>query len=338
MSLEHSPVSTDIDFELIGKQVSYLKVPYSRDTSAWGALLIPIIVIKHGVGPTVLLVGGVHGGEYEGPVSLLKLCRELQPEQVHGRVIILPALNLPAVQAGKRTSPIDDKDMNRVFPGRWNGTVTEIIAHYVHEAILPLCDAVVDLHSGGYSLNLMPYMSMHFLEDQEQIERTLAALKAFDAPVGLIMREFTGEGLLDYAVERMGKVFLSGEMGGLGTLSPQALKITEIGVKNVLKHFNIIEGEIVTRESQGLPPARLMEAPDAENYCIAQTNGIYESFFELGDRVAAGQTIGQVHFVETPGREPEVIVAQRAGMLIGARGPGFVERADCVALVAHDVM
>ncbi|MFQ5408106.1 MAG: succinylglutamate desuccinylase/aspartoacylase family protein [Anaerolineales bacterium] len=318
--------------------MSYFRVPYSRDTSAWGALLIPIIVIKHGVGPTVLLVGGVHGGEYEGPVSLLKLCRELQPEQVHGRVIILPALNLPAVQAGKRTSPIDDKDMNRVFPGRWNGTVTEIIAHYVHEAILPLCDAVVDLHSGGYSLNLLPYMSMHFLEDQEQTERTLAALKAFDAPVGLIMREFTGEGLLDYAVERMGKVFLSGEMGGLGTLSPQALKITEIGVKNVLKHFNIIEGEIVTRESQGLPPARLMEAPDAEHYCIAQTNGIYESFFELGDRVAAGQMIGQVHFVETPGREPEVIVAQRAGMLIGARGPGFVERADCVALVARDVM
>jgi N-alpha-acetyl-L-2,4-diaminobutyrate deacetylase len=74
---EHTPISTDIDFEKDGKQVSYLKVPHSRNDSAWGSVLIPITVIKNGVGPTVLLVGGVHGGEYEGPVALMKLHPEL---------------------------------------------------------------------------------------------------------------------------------------------------------------------------------------------------------------------------------------------------------------------
>jgi N-alpha-acetyl-L-2,4-diaminobutyrate deacetylase len=77
MSSGRSPVQTDIDFEAEGKQISYLWVPYSRNNSAWGKVLVPIVVIKHGDGPTALLVGGNHGGEYEGPVCLLKMAREL---------------------------------------------------------------------------------------------------------------------------------------------------------------------------------------------------------------------------------------------------------------------
>ena len=171
MSIEKSPVSTDVDFEKNGKHFSYLRVPYSRNTSAWGAVTIPIVVVKNGNGPTVLFVGGNHGGEYEGPVTLLKLIRSLEAGQIQGRVIIMPALNLPAVQAGERVSPIDGLDMNRSFPGKYNGTTTQVIAHYVHEAILPLCDAVVDLHSGGYSLDLLPYNSMHYLPDEDLRQR-----------------------------------------------------------------------------------------------------------------------------------------------------------------------
>ena len=196
MSFEQSPISTDVDYERAGKQVGYLRVPYSRNNSAWGGLLIPIVVVQNGSGPTVLFVGGSHGGEYEGPVSLSRMARSLAADEVQGRVIILPALNLPAVQAGQRLSPIDGKDMNRVFPGNWRGSVTEIIAHYVHEAILPLCHAVVDIHSGGYSLQLAPYISMHYLEDAEQMAATRAALEAFQAPYALIMEEYSGEGLL----------------------------------------------------------------------------------------------------------------------------------------------
>lgn len=335
MTANRSPVSTDVDFEKDGKQVSYLRVPHSRDSSAWGALLIPITVIKNGRGPTILLVGGSHGGEYEGPVCLMKLARELQADEVQGRVIIIPALNLPAVVAGKRLSPIDNKDMNRVFPGRWNGTITEVIAHYVHDVVLPLCDAVLDIHSGGYSLDLTPYISMHYLADEGQMARTFAALEAFQAPVALIMEEFSGEGLLDYAVERMGKVFLCAEIGGAGRLSASVLKIAEAGTRNLLKHFEVIEGEVNTRQAQELPKTRFMEVPDPENYQAVTVSGIYESFFELGDTVAAGQPVGQVHFVEQPFWEPQPVVAQRSGTLIGTRGPGQVEIGDCVAVVAQ---
>lgn len=337
MSAELSPISTDLDYEKEGKQSGFLRVPHSQNRSAWGSVLIPITLIKNGTGPTVLFVGGSHGGEYEGPVSLTKLSRELKTEEIQGRVIIIPTLNMPAVLAGQRLSPIDGKDMNRVFPGQPNGTLTQVIAHYVHEAILPLCDAVIDIHSGGYSLSLVPYISMHYLDDREQSEQTFAALKAFDAPVGLIIKEISGEGLLDYAVERMGKIFLCAELGSTATLSPRSVKTAETGVRNILKHFEIIEGEIITREQEGRPPMRLMEVPSPKNYHIAMANGVYESFFELEAWIEAGQPIGQIHFFENPGREPETITAQRSGMLLGRRGPGQVEVGDCVALVARDL-
>lgn len=98
-----------------------------------GAIRLPITVIKNGEGPTIFFTGASHGDEYEGPIALSKLSTSLKAEEVQGRVIILPALNLPALRAGTRLSPIDGKNMNRIFPGSRNGTVTELIAHYVTE-------------------------------------------------------------------------------------------------------------------------------------------------------------------------------------------------------------
>lgn len=333
MTAHLSPVSTNIDFEKEGKQVSYLKVPHSRNDSAWGSVLIPITVLKNESGRTVFLVAGSHGGEYEGPVALTKLANELKAADIKGRVIILPALNLPAVMAGDRLSPIDNKDMNRVFPGKWNGTITEVIAHYVHEVILPLCDAVLDIHSGGYSLNLAPYISMHYLDNKIQTEQTLAALKAFQAPIGIIMREFSGSGLLDYAVEGMGKIFLCAELGGRGNLSGHTLKIAEVGTRNFLKHFDILKGDI-KEWSVSDSTTQLMEVSEAANYHIVTSNGVYESLCELGEEVEIGQTLGQVHFIEYPSRPPEQIIANRSGMIIGIRGPSQVSIGDCVAVIA----
>ncbi len=337
MSIELSPVSSDVNFEKDGKQCGYLRVPYSTNNSAWGSILIPIIVFKNGQGPTVLFTGGCHGGEYEGPVSLLKLSRSLTAAEVRGRLILIPALNLPAVLAGQRLSPLDGKDMNRVFPGAWNGTITQVIADYIYGAILPLCDAVIDLHSGGYSLDLVPYISMHYLDDRQQAARTLAALKAFQAPVSLIIHEISGAGLLDYAVEGMGKVFLCAELGGAGRLSPQVMKIAERGIQNLLKHFGLVDGQPISLEAEGRPPARLMEVPGPANYLTAMAAGIYESILELSEPVQAGQALGQIHFVQHPAREPEQIVARCTGMLLCTRGPGQVEVGDCVAVVAQDM-
>ena len=105
--MQHGRVRCTIDLDGQGKAAGRLLVPVSTDLSAYGMVPIPITVIAHGRGPTVLLTGGVHGDEYEGPVLLARLARALAAQQVVGRLIIVPSLNLPAVLAGRRTSPLD---------------------------------------------------------------------------------------------------------------------------------------------------------------------------------------------------------------------------------------
>jgi N-alpha-acetyl-L-2,4-diaminobutyrate deacetylase len=142
-------------------------VPHSTNSSGYGTVLIPVTVVKHGRGPTILVTGGVHGDEYEGPVTLSKLSRRLKPGMVRGRIVLVPALNLPAALAGTRLSPVDGLNLNRVFPGDPNGPITSMIAHYVSTVLIPMADIVVDLHSGGKSLEYLPTILMHELDDAD---------------------------------------------------------------------------------------------------------------------------------------------------------------------------
>ena len=91
-----SSIMSTVDFERDGVQHGHLRLPWSRDNSAWGSMMIPIAVVKRGDGPTALLTGASHGDEYEGPIALFDLARTLRAEDVRGRVIIVPAMNYPA--------------------------------------------------------------------------------------------------------------------------------------------------------------------------------------------------------------------------------------------------
>ena len=168
-------IFTTVDYEKEGKQIGNLQVPQSFNTAGWANYFIPIAVIKNGHGPTALLSGGNHGDEYEGQVALLNLVREIQPEQVQGRLIIIPMLNRPAALAGTRLSPIDGRNMNRAFPGQRNDTLTGMIAHYVSQVLLPLADIVVDIHSGGRTLQFLPSVNMHHLANEQQMKEMMRA-------------------------------------------------------------------------------------------------------------------------------------------------------------------
>ena len=177
--LRPSPISPTVDFDRDGVQHGFLRLPYSRDDSAWGSVMIPITVIRNGEGPTALLTGGNHGDEYEGPIALFDLARTLKAEDVSGTVIIVPAMNYPAFRAGTRTSPIDKGNMNRSFPGRPDGTVTEKIADYFQRELLPLADIVLDFHSGGKTLDFLPFCAAHILPDKAQEARLSRRSTAF---------------------------------------------------------------------------------------------------------------------------------------------------------------
>src|SRR3954464_10577600 len=97
MSEIGSRIQCGVDFERAGRQAGYLRAPLSRNTSGWGTVEIPIVCVKNGSGPTVLLTGGVHGDEYEGQIAVSRLAHTLDPSAIQGRVILLPAVNVPAV-------------------------------------------------------------------------------------------------------------------------------------------------------------------------------------------------------------------------------------------------
>src|SRR5262245_19320681 len=144
--MERSQLSATADFDRPGKQFGHIHVPYSYDLGGWANLLLPVAVLGNGKGRTALVMAGNHGDEYPGQVAILRLMRELQPAQVRGRVILIPALNVPASRAGTRLSPLDGKNLNRCFPGKADDTPTEMVAHYLSTVLFPLADIVIDIH------------------------------------------------------------------------------------------------------------------------------------------------------------------------------------------------
>jgi len=324
---------TGIDPTLPGKRSSAIEIPVRGRP----AIRLPVTVVRRGDGPMVLFTGGNHGDEFEGPTALLKLGRKLEPSDlVRGGVIIMPTINPPATAAGTRTSPLDGKNLNRVFPGKPRGTPTERIAHAITAAVLPHAVALLDLHAGGVASAIMPSIMVHRFADPARMRATLAMMRAFRAPMGIVIKEFDTAGMIDTTAERMGLLFGCCELGGAGMTTPETVAVTETGVRNMLKHFGIMRGRIETAPWQGRRSSGESEAPGARNYVKAATAGIFEPFVELGTRVRAGAALGQIHAFDRPARAPRVHRARASGILFARHAFGLIKAGNIVAIVARE--
>ncbi|UGY11479.1 N(2)-acetyl-L-2,4-diaminobutanoate deacetylase DoeB (plasmid) [Phyllobacterium pellucidum] len=323
-----SPIAPTVDFDAKGVQHGHLRLPYSRDDSAWGSVMIPICVIANEEGPTALLTGANHGDEYEGPAALLELAQTLDPSQVSGRVIIVPALNYPAFRAGTRTSPIDRGNLNRSFPGRPDGTVTEKIADYVTRHLIPLADIVLDFHSGGKTLDFLPYAAAHELPDKAQEARCFEAVAAFSAPFSMKMLEIDAVGMLDTTVEEMGKTFVTTELGGAGTATARSIEIARKGSLNLLRHAGILKGEPDVR------PTRWLDMRSDDCFTFAQDDGLIAFVRDLGDPVRSGETVAHVYPLGRTGIAPVEYRAVMDGVLAARHVPGLIKVGDCLSVIA----
>ncbi|SFA83650.1 N-alpha-acetyl-L-2,4-diaminobutyrate deacetylase [Rhizobium sp. NFR07] len=327
-ALRPSPITPSVDFGAKGVQHGHLRLPYSRDDSAWGSVMIPICIIASGEGPTALLTGANHGDEYEGPAALFELAQMLDPAQVSGRIIIVPALNYPAFRAGTRTSPIDRGNLNRSFPGRPDGTVTEKIADYVTRHLIPLADIVLDFHSGGKTLDFLPYAAAHELPDKDNEARCFEAVAAFAAPYSMKMLEIDAVGMLDTTVEEMGKVFVTTELGGAGTASARTIEIARKGSLNLLRHAGILNG------SPEVQPTRWLDMPSSDCFTFAEDDGLIAFARDLGEPVRTGETIARVYPVGKTGLAPIEYRAAMDGMLAARHVPGLIKTGDCLSVIA----
>ena len=334
---KQTKISSTIDYSKNGKHYGYLSIPHSTNKSGWGSIHMPIISIRNGKGPVAVFTGGNHGDEYEGPISLMKIARSIDHNNINGQIIMIPALNFPAFMSGDRNSPIDGLNMNRAFPGKRDGSVTSMIADYLTTKIIPLSDVLVDIHSGGKTMMFSPLSTYQNVPNIGVNQKAKEAALAFGAPICLEIVELDPDGMLDTIVANMGKIFVGTELGGGGTSTTETIKIAETGIKNILAHFNIIDEKPKSSEEMGFGPTRQMQMPDPKSFTFSEDTGIYESLIDLDVPVKIGEALGQVHFPEKPELKPVIYKAQIKGVLIGRAHKALINPGDFLALVAEEI-
>ncbi len=320
-----NPIHSEVDFEAPGLHAGYLRLPHSSHRSAYGWIPIPVASARHGAGPTVLLMGGNHGDEYEGQVVLGAFLRELEIERVAGHIIILPRANAPAARAGTRTSPLDGGNLNRLFPGRPDGTPTQVIAHYIEHTLLARSDYLLDLHAGGSSLHYLPTALVPREGDARRDGERRRLVEALGLPYAVWEDDETSGPYSASAALRQGVIGLTVEVGGSGRLSPRSVDTAT----RVLRRYLGATGVYAVADETGTPPAppRFF---GSKAHCYARHAGLFEPLVEPGQAVSAGQRAALLHDLDRPWERPVELSFDTSGVVLCRRAPAPAEPGDCL--------
>ncbi len=324
-------IQCSIDLAAPGRRVGDLRLKHSDNAQPLGHWPIPVAVLAGGEGPTLLLVAGVHGDEFEGPIALMKLIHGLDPARLNGRLIVLPALNAPALRASARVSPLDHANLNRAFPGDRNGGPTAMIAHLVEEVLLPRCDAAIDIHSGGKASIFTPAALATRTADAALFRRNLALAQAFGAPLIWVLGALNDERSLNAAAARKRVAMIAAELGGGGAATPGSVSAADAGIDRCLAHLGII-----AEARPAAPGSRAVEITSPAQTLHAPRDGLFEPHFEPGDEVAAGEPAATLHAIGEPERPPLSLAFPVSGVALARGNRGLVGRGEMLALIARD--
>ena len=186
---------------------------------------------------------------------------------------------------------------------------------------------MLDYHSGGRTLDFLPFAAAHILPDKAQEAKCFDAVAAFGAPWSMKMLEIDAVGMFDTAAEEMGKTFVTTELGGGGTVTAKTAGIAKRGVANLLRHAGILEGEVEQQET------RWLDMPSGDCFTFSYHDGLIEPVVDLGDPVRVGDVVARIHSVERTGAAPMEFRAKLDGILAARHFPGLVKSGDCVAVI-----
>jgi predicted deacylase len=307
---------SDIDFSRPGK--FHYQVAFHCD-GTWGYSLVPLTVINGLRGPNpgngVLCFGGTHGNEYEGQVAVKRLCADLDPAEMTGRVILVPQLSPSACIANTRVSPLDGVNMNRAFPGNPRGTISYRISNFVKTVLFPQARIVMDLHSGGMEGAFPHCTSFHPIPDPRQGAETAQLARLFDTPFVFIYSSAMASGLLTDEAEAEGKITIGGELGAGGSADRAGIRYAYEGVRNVLRHYGLLEGEVQKLRAGSDGPSRLIAATRMEAYVPAPRDGVWEAVTAPGEWVREGQLLGRLHDFSDHSQPAMDILSPRDGWI-----------------------
>ncbi|MCP9232836.1 succinylglutamate desuccinylase/aspartoacylase family protein [Mesorhizobium sp. LMG 17147] len=318
------------DLNTSGVSTGHLVVPKGADCEA---LSLPVFSLNKGEGPRLLITGGCHGNELEGPIVARRLVDWLPEAQTCGKVIIVPVLNPPAVQAWSRNTPLDELNLNRVFPGRADGSVTERIADAVSRLLLPMADTVFDLHSFGPTWDFPPASVTHPIADADLMAKTLQMAEAFKLPVTLLWEHDDTHGMFDTWAHSQGKVFVCAEFGG-GTVDSEALAIYEAGVRNAIIALGLVEGKAEYPVFCQQKSSQTLETLLSDEL-KSPARGIFEPRCSVLEEVKQGNIIGILHSMESLSAESIDICAPTTSIVCAVKSGIHVDVNEAVAILSR---
>lgn len=285
-------------------------------------------------GPTLLVLAGVHGAEYSPIRATQKLASSIGNDELTGSVILVHIANLPAYQA--RTvylNPVDGKNLNRLFPGSQNGSLSEQIADTLSSKLFPLADAVLDLHSGDANEDLRPYWVGYYGKagNPDVIRKSRALAYAFGAPYVVEFQwELTDPKAAIWAgssAVAQGTPSIDVEAGGMAVIDPQAVSLIEQGVFRVMSHMGMIKQTLKPVESSTLIRERQSIKSPAD--------GSWVSLKEAGTRVVKGELLGYV--TDWHGRRLFDAISPIDGLMLLRLSSPPVQTGDSLVVIARTI-
>lgn len=288
------------------------------------------LMIANGTRPgkTLVAIAAVHGDELEGVQAIQDVFRDLDTDEMSGRLVAVPVANLPAFRAVQRLSPVDSLNLARTFPGNKSGSVTERIAHYLGELILPEADLFLDLHSAADSL--MPTMAGYDAGASDAARLSKEAAFRTGLPV-LWGHPDLGPGRSISAAADRGIPWLYVESSSGGRVSPIELPYYIDAILNLLGHMKIIDRD----PAVSLPGLHLYGSGDVDHIQSVNTSGFFVQKVGLLDLVDEDQLIAEVR--DLYGDVIEEIRTRRPGYVAVLRSNPLVSPGDPVCLIAETV-
>jgi predicted deacylase len=273
---------------------------------------IPFTVI-HGAkkGPVLALVAGLHAYEYPPILALYRLKDAIDPATLRGTVLMVHIANLPSFK--KRTiyyGPDDWKNLNRVFPGDREGTMSQRIAAVLNEEVVKRADVLLDMHCGDGNEALIPYSYWMISGDTTLDARTRDLALAFGLPYLIIDETRTKDAkdskYLGNTAILQGKPAVTTESGYLGRTDEESIARNIKGIGNVLRHLEMVPG----RPEPAADPVWI----DKYEVVYSKHDGLFAPRVEMGYYVGQGQVVGTV--TDYLGRWKEDVKAPFSGILL----------------------
>jgi predicted deacylase len=283
---------------------------------------LPVLLARgQKAGKTLVVTAGVHGDEFEGVRAILEVWADIDPSKMSGDLLAVPVANPPAFWKGTRTSPLDNGNLARAFPGCEQGSPTEVIAFHVANSIIARGDFYLDLHTAGIKL-LMPSMAGYDTNDA----RSREAAFAFGAPVIWGHPKISPGRTISFAASR-GIPWLYTEAAGAGRIDAADLAMFKRGITNLLCHLKVLPDNV----NAEAPAHSLYGDGDLDASISASGHGFLVPSVKLLDRVSPGQELGRT--LDLHGRPLEIFKSPREGVVGMIHIFPVVEAGDSVFLI-----